>query len=161
MLIDSMEHRGGQKPPFDENARIALNDAQQEARIFGSLGVDVEHIVIGFFRSSKPVLPAHQVLGILGVESNRFRSSVEAVIGGSFRRGINELSLTPRAESLVDRATQRSKRSGKITVSDLDLLDAFAEEGEGVAAGLLEASGVSMKKIRAAVELFESIDPQA
>ncbi len=64
---------------FTERARKVLSLAQEEAQRFQHNYIGTEHLLLGLVREGDGV--AAKVLSNLGVELNRVRDTVEALIG--------------------------------------------------------------------------------
>jgi ATP-dependent Clp protease ATP-binding subunit ClpA len=132
---------------FTERARRVLTYAHEEARRFNHNYIGTEHILLGLTRLKEGV--ANHVLANLGVDLNTVRSSVEFIIGRGERAVVDEIGLTPRAKKVIELAVDEARRMKHHYIGTEHLLLGLVREGEGVAAGVLESFGVSLKRVRA------------
>ena len=87
----------------------------------------------------------------LGVELQKVRSAVEFIIGRGDRMVIGDISLTPRAKKVIERAVEEARRLNHNYIGTEHLLLGLVREGEGIAAGVLESLGVNLEKVRTQV----------
>ena len=132
---------------FTERARKVLSLAQEEAQRFQHNYIGTEHLLLGLVREGEGV--AAKVLGNLGVELNKVRSSVEYIIGRGDRIVLGEIGLTPRAKKVIELAVDEARRFNHHYIGTEHLLLGLVREGEGIAAGVLESLGVNLEKVRA------------
>jgi ATP-dependent Clp protease ATP-binding subunit ClpA len=131
---------------FTERARRVLSLAQEESRRFQHNYIGTEHLLLGLVREGEGV--AAKVLGSMGVELNKVRSSVEFIIGRGDRIVLGEIGLTPRAKKVIELAVDEARRFNHHYIGTEHLLLGLVREGEGIAAGVLESLGVNLKKVR-------------
>jgi ATP-dependent Clp protease ATP-binding subunit ClpA len=134
---------------FTERARKTLQLAQEEAQRFNHNYIGTEHILLGLVREGDGV--AARVLNNLGIELNKVRSAVEFIIGRGDRMVMGEIGLTPRAKRVIELAVDEARRLNHHYIGTEHLLLGLVREGEGIAAGVLESLGVSLKDVRAQV----------
>jgi ATP-dependent Clp protease ATP-binding subunit ClpA len=134
---------------FTERARLSLAFAEEEARGFNHDYIGQEHILLGLMRVEQAV--AARVLTDLGVELNRVRSEVRAIVGRGDRPLLDELGLTPRAKKALDLARDEALRFNHHYIGTEHLLLGLLREGEGLAARVLERLGVNLDRARTAV----------
>lgn len=92
--------------------------------------------------------PSIRVLENIGVDFIKVR-------GALFLEGndnIEKLSLTPQAIKVIELAADEAERFNSREITPLLILIAILADGEGLAAGVLEASGVTLGKLRAQAE---------
>jgi len=134
---------------FTERARKTLQLAQEEAQRFNHNYIGTEHILLGLVREGDGV--AARVLNNLGIELTKVRSAVEFIIGRGDRMVMGEIGLTPRAKRVIELAVDEARRLNHHYIGTEHLLLGLVREGEGIAAGVLESLGVSLKTVRAQV----------
>ncbi len=130
---------------FTERARKVLQYAQEEAQRLNHNYIGTEHFLLGLVREGDGV--AAQVLRDLGIELHKVRSAVEFIIGRGDRNGIGDIGLTPRAKRVIELSVEESRRLNHNYIGTEHLLLGLLLEGEGIAAGVLEALGVSLEKV--------------
>jgi ATP-dependent Clp protease ATP-binding subunit ClpA len=131
---------------FTERARKVLSLAQEEAQRFQHNYIGTEHLLLGLVREGEGV--AAKVLGSMGVELNRVRSSVEFIIGRGDQIVLGEIGLTPRAKKVIELAVDEARRLNQHYIGTEHLLLGLVREGEGIAAGVLQSLGVNLEKVR-------------
>src|SRR5215469_6772213 len=87
---------------FTDGARKVLFLAHEEAQRFHHDAIDTEHLLLGLVREEEGV--AAHVLNSLGVELNKVRDAVEAMIGSGDRLVLGQSGLTPRALNVIELA---------------------------------------------------------
>ncbi len=133
---------------FTERARKVLSLSQEEAQRFQHNYIGTEHLLLGLVREGEGV--AAVVLSNLGVELNKVRDTVEAIIGRGDRIVLGEIGLTPRAKKVIELAVDEARRLKHHYIGTEHLLLGLVREGEGIAAGVLESMGVNLEKVRIA-----------
>ena len=133
--------------PFTEQAHTILERAQEEALRFSHNYIGTEHLLLGMVREGEGVAGA--VLHNLGVDLNKVRSAVEYIIGRGDRVILGEIGLTPRAKRILEYASDDAKKLNNSYVGTEHLLLGMVEEGEGIAAGVLDSMGVYVQNVRA------------
>ena len=136
---------------FTPDARQALMYATEEAIGLRHNYVGTEHQLLGLIRV--PLSSAGLALTQLGVDLPRVRRAVEAIVNTGDRHVTDEPPLTPRAQKVVQLAAAAANQLGHVLIDTSHLLLGLAEEGSGIAAGVLESLGLTMDVIRGAVEL--------
>ncbi|MBV8083962.1 MAG: hypothetical protein JO247_04015, partial [Chloroflexi bacterium] len=136
---------------FTPDARQALMYATEEAIGLRHNYVGTEHQLLGLIRV--PLSSAGLALTQLGVDLPRVRRAVEAIVNTGDRHVTGEPPLTPRAQKVVQLAAAAANQLGHVLIDTSHLLLGLAEEGSGIAAGVLESLGLTMDVIRGAVEL--------
>ena len=133
--------------PFTEQAHTILERAHEEALRFSHNYIGTEHLLLGMVREGEGVAGA--VLHNLGVDLNRVRKAVEFIIGRGDRVVLDEIGLTPRAKKILKYASDDAKKLKNAYVGTEHLLLGMVEEGEGIAAGVLNSLGVYERNVRA------------
>src|SRR5260221_3283741 len=129
---------------FTQRARKVLSLAQEEAQRFQHNYIGAEHLLLGLVREGEGV--AAKVLSNLGVELNKVRDAVEAMIGRGDPIVLGELGLTPRAKEVIELAVDEARRLHHHYIGTEHLLLGLVREGEGIAVGALESLGVKLLK---------------
>lgn len=130
-----LERRGNL--PFNETARGVLRNAQEEACAFNSSYIGTGHILLGLLRPSQlegenqtsQFSPARQILLAKGSDLQRARDNLEFLFGKDrSERHIDDPDFSPRAKSILERATKEAQDAGRVTVTDMDILYALIHE---------------------------------
>ena len=131
---------------FTERAQKVLYLAQDEARRLGHPAVGTEHLLLGLLREGEGI--AARALQALGVDLDKVRKEVEKIVAPGEARLIGEVGLTPRAKKVLELAQEEGRRQGVSYVGTEHILLGLIREGEGVAARILLAQGLSLDKVR-------------
>jgi ATP-dependent Clp protease ATP-binding subunit ClpA len=143
----SIEYRHSKSvEAFNEDAREALQLAQNEAQRFSHNYIGTEHLLLGLVRREESV--AGRVLSQLGIELQKVRSAVEFIIGRGDRVVLGEISLTPCAKKVIELSADETRRLGHDYLGTEHILLGLVREGEGIAAGVLESLGVKLERVR-------------
>jgi len=122
--------------------------AEREARRLQHAHVDTEHVLLGLVEEGDGV--AVKVLARLGLEGGDVRAAVErAVVRGTSAAVDRELPLTGRTKKALATAAAEAKRLGHAYLGTEHLLLGLLRAGEGAAAGVLAAAGVTLDRARA------------
>src|SRR6266516_5957772 len=132
---------------FTKRARHVLVLSQEEAQRFQQSSIGTEHLLLGLLREGEGV--AAQVLSNLGIEVDKVRHAVEAIIGRGERIVLGEIGLTPRAKKVMELAMDEARRLNHRFIGTEHLLLGLIREGEGIAAGVLENLGLHLEQVRA------------
>ncbi len=136
---------------FTEPAVKVLTLAQEEAQHCNRNYIGTEHLLLGLVREREGV--AARVLANMGVELSKMRLAIEFIIGRGDRMVMGEIGLTPPAKKVIELAVDEARRLNHRYIGTEHILLGLVREGEGIAAGVLEALGVSLDKVRAQVML--------
>jgi ATP-dependent Clp protease ATP-binding subunit ClpC len=131
---------------FSERARKVLSLAQEESQRLQHNYIGTEHLLLGLVSEREGV--ATKVLSNLGVDLNKVRSTIEAIIGRGDRVVLGEIGLTPRAKKVIELAVDEAHRLNHRYIGTEHLLLGLVREGEGIAAGVLESLGVTLETVR-------------
>ncbi len=132
--------------PLTDQAHAILEGAREETRRFSHNYIGTEHLLLGMVREGEGVAGA--VLQHLGADLSRVRKAVEFIIGRGDRIVLGEIGLTPRAKKILKLASEEAKRMNNAYVGTEHLLLGMVEEGEGIAAGVLNSLGVYLQNVR-------------
>ncbi len=134
---------------FSERARRVLTSAQEEAQSLNHSYIGTEHILLGLIREEEGV--AAKVLNNLGISLPKVRSAVEFIVKRGEKAGTGEIGLTPRAKRVIELAIDAARNLGHNYIGTEHLLLGLLQEGEGIAAGVLESFGITLEQTRAEV----------
>ncbi len=131
---------------FSERARRVLTSAQEEAQALNHSYIGTEHILLGLIREEDGV--AAKVLVNLGISLSKVRSAVEYIIGRGEKATTSEIGLTPRAKRVIELAIDEARHLGHNYIGTEHLLVGLLNEGEGIAAGVLESFNITVEQVR-------------
>jgi ATP-dependent Clp protease ATP-binding subunit ClpA len=131
---------------FSQRARSVMALAREEARNLNHNYIGTEHLLLGLIREREGV--AAKTLTNLGIELEKVRKAVEFTIGRGDRAPDGDIGLTPRARKVIELAVEEARNLGHHYIGTEHLLLGLVREGEGIAAGVLESLGATMKKVR-------------
>ncbi len=146
------QERTKKKPmwePFTERARRSIVLAQEEAQRLGNNYIGTEHLLLGIISEGESV--AAKVLENLGVNLQKVRGEVEAIVGKGSQTTQQEMVFTPRAKRVIELAFEEARALAHNYIGTEHLLLGLVREGEGVAARVLSNLGVDPAKIRSEI----------
>ncbi len=130
---------------FTERAQKVLSFAQEEAQRLGHNNIGTEHILLGLIREGDGI--AAKALKALGLDLDRIREEVEALIGRGHDQPINT-AYTPRAKKVIEITIDEARKMTHTYVGTEHILLGLIREGEGVAARVLNNLGISLNAAR-------------
>lgn len=136
---------------FSPRARKALTLAQEEAQRLNHNYIGTEHLLLGIIGEGEGI--AARVLTNLGVDLSNLRLGVEAIIGRGGREVTGQISLTPGAKRVIEHTVDEARRLDQPYIGTEHILLGLVLEDKGIAAGVLQALGVTLDKVRAKVLL--------
>lgn len=144
-------------PPYDEQARRVLELATEEARTLKHHYVGTEHVLLGILcEGSAPA--AARLIGH-GVTYESMRGGISFILGRrataqpagapqtTAETSATEPEFTLRTAQVLAMAGEEAQRLGQAAISPQHLLVAILREGQGVAAMLLQISGVRWQQV--------------
>ena len=134
---------------FTERARHVVLLAQGEAGKFGSEYLCAEHMLLGII--SDKGCKAAEVLIVMGVSLSQLRADIEQRITRENNPASQDMQLTPRAKRVIDLAHDEARQFKHNYIGTEHLLLGLTREGEGLAARMLQKSGVELEPLRAGV----------
>jgi len=134
---------------FTEKAIKVIMLAQEEARRLRHNFVGTEQILLSLIGEGTGV--ASKVLKSMGVNLKDARIEVEKIIGRGSGLVAVEIPFTPRAKRVLEISLEEARQLGHNYIGTEHLLLGLTQEGEGVAARVLENLGVDLSKIRTQV----------
>jgi ATP-dependent Clp protease ATP-binding subunit ClpC len=142
---------------FTESAIKAIMLAQEEARSLGHNFVGTEQILLGLIGESAGI--AAKALESLGVTLKDARTEVATLLGRGSSTVAAEVPFTPRSRRVLDLALKKSQQMGHEYVGTEHLLLGLLQDGEGVAAKVLENLGLDRGVIQDRVMAMISEKP--
>ena len=143
---------------FTEKARIAISEAHDAAAEMGHNYIGSEHLLLGLIREGSGV--AAKALEKNGLTADKVREKIIEYIGtGEPLPQNTELPLTPRSKRLLEISVLEARRLNHKYIGTEHILMAIIRDGDGVAAKILAASGISLASFYA--ETVHSIEGDA
>ncbi len=134
---------------FTEKAIKVIMLSQEEARFLGHNFVGTEQLLLGLLKEGSGV--AAKVLKSMGVNFKDARMEVEKIISRGFGSTAVEIPFTPRAKRVLELSLEEARQLGHNYIGTEHLLLGLSQDGEGVAARVLENLGVELSEIRTQV----------
>ena len=131
---------------FTEKAKKVLTLAQDEAEKSHHSYIGTEHLLLGLLREGDGL--AAKVLGNLGVEIEKVRTTIESVLGRNERLVVQQIIPTSRVKKVIEIAFEEAKRMGSNHVDTEHVLLGLLIEGEGIAAHVLQDLGATLERVR-------------
>jgi ATP-dependent Clp protease ATP-binding subunit ClpA len=131
---------------FTDRARRVLVLAQNEASNLNHNFIGTEHLLLALAREGQGV--AAKALEELGVSPDIVRARVLEVIGPSATPASGEAPFTPRSKTVLEQALRQALNLGHNYIGTEHLLLGIVAEGEGVAAQILIAQGLTLGMVR-------------
>ena len=137
-----------------ERAQRAIMLSQEEAQRLGNDYLGTEHILLGLIREGQGV--AYRALSLLGINFQYIYQRIESIVKENKQMRFydfpsTEVTLTPRAKRVFEIASQEAQDLGHNYIGTEHILLGLIREGEGIAAKVLEESGVDLAKVREVV----------
>src|SRR2546421_8266846 len=136
--------------PYNEQALRVLELTKEEARALNHNYIGTEHLLLGILRegSAATELISH------GVTFEGMRGGIMFILGGR-PQGIADpqWGFTPRMQQVLVMAGEEAQRVGEPAISPQHLLVAILREGQGIAAQLLQISGVRLEQVGETVHI--------
>lgn len=145
--------------PFTERARRSIVLAQEEAQRLGNNYIGTEHLLLGIISEGESV--AAKVLENLGVNLQKVRGEVEAIVGKGSQTTQQEMVFTPRAKRVIELAFEEARALAHNYIGTEHLLLGLVREGEGVAARVLSNLGIDPAKIRSEITKLLGVETTA
>jgi len=143
----AIEHR---KEHHERKAKKSITEfAQEEARRLDHNFVGTEQLLLALIADNEGI--ASIVLKEFGVNLERARKEVEAIIGRGSGSVAIEIPFTPRAKRVLELAWDEARQMGHNYIGSEHLLLGLIREGEGMAARVMVNMGVDLTSVRAIV----------
>lgn len=154
---------------FTERAQDAAARAYEILQRYGHNQVDTEHILLALLEQTDGVIP--QVLERLSIEVSGLRSRVDDILRQSPRtaaiygQGTNQVFITPRLKSIIDRANEEASRLRDEYISTEHIFLAILAERNTAIAKLLADNNITRDRVSDTVKDIRGgqrvTDPQA
>src|ERR1700730_17464555 len=129
---------------FSDEAKKLLTMAQAEAERAHHSYIGTEHLLVAICETESA---ARRSLLRLGVDTENVRRGVEQVLGRNERSIIQQITPTSRVKKVIELSFEAAKVDGSPEVRPGHMLIALLEEGEGIAAHVLQDCGVTVAKV--------------
>ena len=126
-------------------ATHVLELAKEEALALGHDYIGTEHLLLGLLREDDA--GAARYLAGHGIEPDKVRDQVIALIGRGNGSESSDIEMSPRTRRVMAIAVDHVQRHGHVRVGTDHLLMGLALEGQGVAAGILERFGIDLEQL--------------
>ena len=132
---------------FTERARKVLVLAREEAKNYNHNYIGTEHILLGLIKEGQGVAAA--VLQKLGFSLERIKLEIEKLVEtGPSLVQVGEVEFTPKAKKVIELSMDEARKLGHNYVGTEHILLGLIREGEGVAAMVLQNSGITLEKVK-------------
>lgn len=139
---------------FTDRARQVIVSAQEESRGFGHDWIGTEHVLLGLLCGAGV---GAKVLERRGVELESTRTRVLEIVGPGGDPPTGHIPFTPHAKKVLEMSLRAALDLEHDYIGTEHLLLGLIREGEGVAAQLLGASGLTEEIVRTdALEILRS-----
>jgi Clp amino terminal domain, pathogenicity island component/ClpX C4-type zinc finger len=129
-----------------DRARRCLVLAQEEARLMNHSFIGTEHLLLGLIGESDGL--GAKAIGELGISLEDARTKVREIVGTFPTPHDGSPPFTPRAKKVLELALREALQFGHNYIGTEHLLLGLVREGEGVAAQVFVAYGVSLDEVR-------------
>ncbi len=154
---------------FTERAQDAAARAYEILQRYGHNQVDTEHILLALLEQTDGVIP--QVLERLSIEVSGLRSRVDDILrqnprtAAIYGQGTNQVFITPRLKSIIDRANEEASRLRDEYISTEHIFLAILAERNTAIAKLLADNNITRDRVSDTVKDIRGgqrvTDPQA
>jgi hypothetical protein len=131
---------------FSDGAKKVLTMAQEEAERSQHSYIGTEHLLLALLAEESE---ASRILTSLGVEVMDVRQVLDAVLGRTERLHIQRIIPTSRVKKVIQIAFEDADREGSTSITPTHLLLGLLQEGEGIAAHVLQDRKVTIEKVEA------------
>ncbi len=129
---------------FTEKARRVIFFARYEASEFGSPTIDTEHLLLGILRESRGILfRLHEVRDQIRAQVPRHEKEIPINI---------DLPFSDASKAALGRVAQKAKERAQNAITPELILLALLEDGECLAARILQQTGVNISALRDELE---------
>ena len=154
---------------FTERAQDAAARAYEILHRYGHSQVDTEHILLALLEQTDGVVP--QILERLAVDVGALRSRIDDILRESPRtatiygQGTNQVFITPRLKSIIDRANEEANRLRDEYISTEHIFLALLSERNTAVATTMAEYSITRDRVADAVKDIRGgqrvTDPQA
>ena len=135
---------------FTAAAQELLSEAQNEALSAGFAYIGTEHLLLACF--AEQASHAAKILAALDVQEHDIRAALDDLLRNRKAPQTPRGVPTARVKKVIEIAFNLCGAAGDLRVSTGHVLLALADEGEGLAALLLNGAGANADQIRAELE---------
>lgn len=134
---------------YTPDARKAVADAEDEARVRGQGHVGTEHLLLALIRNEASA--SARTLRALGVSFDAVHAQVAPLLTEGRGSPAGQIPLTPTARRSMDFALRESRQLGESRIDTDHLLLGLLDEGESPGPRLLEKAGADLEQVREAI----------
>ena len=131
---------------FTDQARRAVVQAQEEARMLNHNYIGTEHILLGLIHERDGV--AAQALESLGISLDLVRQQIEEIIGRGQQAPPEHIPFTPRSKKVLELSLREALQLSHDYIGTEHILLGLIREGDGVAALVLVKLGGDLNRVR-------------
>jgi RNA polymerase sigma factor (sigma-70 family) len=158
-LLEAKERDGpveSPSMPYNEQALRVLELAKEEAGAFNHNYIGTEHLLLGILREGS----AATELINQGVTFEGIRGGIMFLIGRQEGTPGSQPDFNPRTKKVLALAGEEAQRLGETAISPHHLFVAILREGQGVAAMMLQVSGVHLEQVGETVHISRVPDTE-
>jgi len=130
---------------FTERAQKVLVYAQEEALRLRHNYIGTEHILLGLVKEGQGV--AAQLIKSKGVDLDSLRTTVISMVSMGEEPVSKVIGYTPRTKYIIENSSNEARNFNHNYVGTEHLLLALLREGEGIAAQILKAMGLTLEYV--------------
>ena len=134
---------------YTDRARLAINNAVDEAKALQHNYVGTEHLLLALFDTTGGI--SDQVLAELGITHAAIVEAVEQLIGRGETPVSGSVPFTPRAAKVLEQAVEAALNMGHNYIGTEHLLLALFRGQDGLAKKMLEERGASTETVKSKV----------
>ena len=153
MTVETLERNNLEPNLYDrftDGAKRLLILAQEEAVRLNHSDINTLHLLLAAIRLDDPLLKS--VFESAGLTLDRARRVAEAIRGKGDKPVERDINLSVRAKKCVELGARAANERGSEGIGPEHLFYGVVDEGEGIAAGVLESLGVNLIKLKATLK---------
>lgn len=141
--------------PYTQPAQCVLKLSKEAASALHHHSIGTEHLLLGIFEEGS----AAADLIAQGLTAQNIRGGILFILGGRSQGepGL-DVDVTPRAQTVLALAGAEAKRLGEPAISPHHLFVALLRKGQGIAAMLLQMSGVRLSQVGETTQIVKVPD---
>lgn len=134
---------------FTDNARKAMQLANQEAQKLCHEYIGTKHILLGLLKDGeKSPNEAVRILNAFGINLQKIRIAVGQIVQSGPMETAGKLPQTPRSKKVIEYAMEEARNFNHDYVGTEHLLLGLLREEDGCAAQCLKNCGVALEEVR-------------
>ncbi|HEY0755563.1 MAG TPA: Clp protease N-terminal domain-containing protein [Ktedonobacteraceae bacterium] len=142
--------------PYTQSVQRVLELSKEAATAFHYSSIGTEHLLPGIFEEGS----AAAGLIAQGLTAQNIRGGMLFILGERSQGEISsDVDVTPRVQTVFALAGAEAKRLGEPAISPHHLFIALIREGQGIAAMLLQMSGVRLSQVGETTQIVKVPDP--